>query len=276
MRNLTKADEVKQFLANHAAPPEIELVGGPFDGLTLSPETIFVDAIFPTSPAIVEDLVRMHDWGNDFDSITSLSHYQLNVVNESLHYQFQGQLSPRKRFDLEKEDWQMNASISSRESSSAQNGDQPTPASLGWNERWANLLDTQFVIPGTRIRFGADFLLGLLPGLGDAVSLGFSGILVAAMARQGASPLLLVRMLINILLDAVVGAIPVLGNLFDLFYRANSRNVKLMRQHYREGKHRGSVWPLVIGVLAVTATGLVLLGWLLMVIFRAIWPDAAG
>lgn len=108
---------------------------------------------------------------------------------------------------------------------------------LKWMDAWADLLDARFKIPGTHIRFGLDFLLGLVPGIGDAISLGFSGILVATMAKHGASPWLVVRMLINVLLDATLGSVPLVGNLFDLFFKANHRNAKLLRQHY---EHRNA------------------------------------
>jgi len=69
-----------------------------------------------------------------------------------------------------------------------------------------------------------------------------------------------------VLLDAVVGTVPIAGNLFDLFYKANYRNLELMREHYNEGKHSGSVWPIMLGVVAfigaVFAALVVLLIWL--------------
>jgi hypothetical protein len=120
---------------------------------------------------------------------------------------------------------------------------------LKWIDGFSRLLDTKFRIPGTDVRFGADFLLGLVPGAGDMVSLAMSGVLVATMAKNGASGMLAAKMLFNVALDALVGTIPILGNIFDLFYKANYRNAVLMREYYDEGDHQGSVWPVVIGVL---------------------------
>ena len=141
------------------------------------------------------------------------------------------------------------------------NDDQPTAASpvvdpktagelcrVDWFTR---ILDTKFVIPGTKIRFGLDFLLGFVPGIGDTISLGLSGVLIATMAKHGASGRLVVRMLINVLVDAIVGAVPFLGNVFDLFFKANSRNLVLMQEYYRQDKHRGSVWPVLLMIAAV-------------------------
>lgn len=120
---------------------------------------------------------------------------------------------------------------------------------LKWVDGFSRLLDTKFKIPGTDIRFGADFLLGLVPGAGDLISLGMSGVLVATMAKNGASGMLVARMLVNVALDALVGTIPVVGNIFDLVYKANYRNALLMREYYEEGEHQGSVWPVVLGVV---------------------------
>ncbi|TWU16649.1 DUF4112 domain-containing protein [Allorhodopirellula heiligendammensis] len=119
---------------------------------------------------------------------------------------------------------------------------------MRWVDGTSNLLDAKYRIPGTRIRFGLDFLMGLVPGAGDAVSLGFSGLLIATMAKNGASLRLILLMLGNVILDAVVGAVPILGNLFDLVFRANIRNARLMREHYEQGKHHAHPWPILLGI----------------------------
>ncbi|KLU01488.1 protein containing DUF4112 [Rhodopirellula islandica] len=134
--------------------------------------------------------------------------------------------------------------------------------SLRWVDRYSRLLDTRFRIPGTKVRFGLDFLLGLVPGAGDAISMGLSGILIATMAKNGASPRLVLRMLTNVGLDALVGTIPILGNLFDLFYKANHRNLLLLREYYVEDKHRRSIWPIL---MAIVITLIILLGLMVMI-----------
>ena len=116
-------------------------------------------------------------------------------------------------------------------------------------ETFARLLDSQFTIPGTNIKFGLDAIVGLLPVGGDAASFLASSGLVLVMARNGASGAVVARMVFNIALDALIGAIPVLGDLFDVAFKANNRNVKLLRAHYQEGKHRGSGWPIFIVAL---------------------------
>ena len=142
---------------------------------------------------------------------------------------------------------------------------------LRWVDGFSRLLDTRFKIPGTDIRFGLDFLIGLLPVGGNLITLGMSGTLVATMARHGASPLLVARMLFNVALDAIVGAVPVLGNIFDLVYKANYRNAELMREYYEEGRHRGSVWPVLLGILVTVLVIAGLLVWVAVWLLGAVW-----
>lgn len=151
------------------------------------------------------------------------------------------------------------------------NEHQRSVAQLAWVDRFGRLLDTRFRIPGTQVRFGLDFLLGIFPYAGDIISLVFSGLMVATMARHGASGMLVVRMLGNVALDALVGTIPFLGDVFDLFYKANIRNLQLMREHYGEGKHEGSAWPVVIGVVLIILFILGLVGWLAWQILSWTW-----
>jgi hypothetical protein len=145
---------------------------------------------------------------------------------------------------------------------------QPPPATsfdaderLRWVERIARLMDSQFQLPGTSFRFGLDPLLGLLPVVGDLSTFAVSGALLLTMMRHGASGAVVVRMVLNILLDTVVGAIPVLGNIFDFAYKSNDRNVALLRRHYAEGRHAGSGKGLILVALLALATVFGLVGW---------------
>lgn len=149
--------------------------------------------------------------------------------------------------------------------------DQRAVPQLRWIDGFSRLLDTKFRIPGTDMRFGLDFLLGLVPGAGDIISLGMSGILVATMAKNGASPMLAARMLVNVALDAIVGTIPIIGNIFDLVYKANYRNAVLMREYYQEGQHQGSVWPVVVGVVVGIAVIFVLTIWAAVAMISWLW-----
>ena len=92
----------------------------------------------------------------------------------------------------------------------------------------ARVLDEAIRIPGTNIRIGLDALLGLLPGGGDVAGGLFSGLIILQAARSGAPTSVLGRMLGNVALDVIVGAIPILGDVFDVAWRANTRNVRLL------------------------------------------------
>ena len=120
---------------------------------------------------------------------------------------------------------------------------------LIWVERVSKLLDDQFRIPGTQFRFGLDPIINLIPFAGDISGYILSSVLVLTMARSGVSRKVIVLMILNITLDAVIGAIPFIGQVFDFYYKANSRNVKLLREHYQEGKHSGSGTGVIIGIV---------------------------
>lgn len=92
----------------------------------------------------------------------------------------------------------------------------------------ARVLDEAIRIPGTNIRIGLDALLGLLPGGGDVAGGLFSGLIILQAARSGAPTPVLGRMLANVAIDVVLGAIPLIGDIFDVAWRANSRNVRLL------------------------------------------------
>ena len=96
---------------------------------------------------------------------------------------------------------------------------------------WANLLDSRFTIPGTRIRFGIDPLLSLVPGIGDVATPAFTVLLLVQGVRQGVPKVVLMRMLGNALIDALVGVVPIAGDVGDLFWRANQKNMGLLERH---------------------------------------------
>ncbi len=98
-------------------------------------------------------------------------------------------------------------------------------------ETLATMLDTAFIVPGTNFRFGFDGLIGLVPGIGDAVTTALSLWLVKEAHALGAPKHLIVRMLGNIAIDGVVGAVPLLGDAFDLVWKSNRRNMHLLRGH---------------------------------------------
>jgi hypothetical protein len=98
-------------------------------------------------------------------------------------------------------------------------------------DRLATLLDTRFVIPFTKFRFGADSLIGLAPGFGDAVTTALALYIVYEAHRLGAPKAVLARMLGNVAIDGMIGVVPVAGDVFDVMFRANRRNVRILREH---------------------------------------------
>jgi hypothetical protein len=138
------------------------------------------------------------------------------------------------------------------------------PAQLEHLRALSRLLDNAFVIPGTRYRFGLDALIGLVPGLGDAVSAVFSSYLVLQASRLGAPRSVVTRMIANIAVDTLVGWVPILGDLFDVAWKSNVRNMALLEQHLQQpaAARAGSRRSLVLlgGVLLLLVTGAVVLG----------------
>ena len=125
-------------------------------------------------------------------------------------------------------------------------------------DRYAWLLDSRFRIPGTGIRIGIDGLVGLVPVLGDLVGMILSMVILYEAVRCRAGKGVLLRMGGNILLEFVIGVVPLLGDAFDIYWRANLRNARLLRNHVRKRlqpapprHHRRKVWLLVVlvGVL---------------------------
>jgi hypothetical protein len=125
----------------------------------------------------------------------------------------------------------------------------------------AKLMDAQFTVPGTNFKFGLDGIIGLIPGAGDISTFAVSAYLLTIMARNGASGYVMARMVLNVVVDAVVGMIPILGDLFDIAFKANMRNLKLMKEHYVEGRHKGGAWKILVPVLLL----------LLIVVGGVIW-----
>lgn len=126
-------------------------------------------------------------------------------------------------------------------------------------ERLATLLDNAIPIPGTRFRIGLDPLLGLLPGLGDALGALASAWIVVEAARLGASRIVLTRMLYNIAVDTLVGAVPGAGDLFDFVWKSDAKNVALLRRHLEQPDvvHRASRRLLLAVLVLLAGTALV-------------------
>jgi hypothetical protein len=113
---------------------------------------------------------------------------------------------------------------------------------LQWLDRVAHWMDNSIPIPFLNYRIGLDAVVGLIPGVGDATTLAVSGLMILAITRHGVSFWVLLKMVWNIILDALVGSIPVLGDFFDMTFKANRKNMVLLKTHYDEDGYRMNGW----------------------------------
>ena len=146
---------------------------------------------------------------------------------------------------------------------SALSANSKTSTILNQVDRLAWLLDNSIHIPIINYRIGLDALIGLIPGLGDAAGLVVSSFIVLQAMRLGAPRAILGRMVLNIVIEAVVGLIPVLGDFFDATFKANVRNVRLLRLAFADPTNsrvinQASGKGLIAAVLA-GLTGLIVL-----------------
>lgn len=118
-----------------------------------------------------------------------------------------------------------------------------------WAEHLTRMLDDVVRIPGTQIRIGLDGILGaLLPTAGDAITAIGSISLLALAVRQGVPTSVLLRMLLNIAIDAFIGAFPIIGDWFDFAFKSNRRNLELLKVHARGGN--SGLRPIDIAIVA--------------------------
>src|ERR1700730_15656574 len=133
------------------------------------------------------------------------------------------------------------------------------PASNEHLDYIAALLDDIFRIPGTQIRFGLDALIGWVPGIGDAMAGIASFLIVFASWRRGAKSITLVRMIANVLLETTIGAIPVAGDVFHVFWKANRRNYRLlMREKEQPGANTRRDWMFLAVILFAVGAAVVI------------------
>ncbi len=120
-----------------------------------------------------------------------------------------------------------------------------------WAERLVTLLDDRFRIPGTNVRFGLDPVIGILfPGIGDAVTGTGSIGLLALAVRRGVPRVVLWRMVLNVLIDTVFGSLPLVGDIFDVAFKANRRNLNLILEH-ESPDSKPTAWDYVVVALGV-------------------------
>lgn len=103
---------------------------------------------------------------------------------------------------------------------------------LGDLDRLADLMDSAIGIPGTRFRLGLDGILGLIPGVGDAATVLPAGYILYRAWQLGVPPSVLRRMIVNSGVDLAVGTVPLLGDVFDMAFKSNRRNLRILRAHF--------------------------------------------
>lgn len=144
--------------------------------------------------------------------------------------------------------------------------------------KWLALVMDEFIrVPGTKFKFGLDPLLGLLPGLGDTGSALVSAFALIQAARLGVPKILLARMSLNILINELVGIVPVVGDAFSFWFKSNARNYQIIKNHAAApGVARRSDWIFVMAVLVVLGA-IVLCGLLIsLFIIQQIAKTLAG
>jgi hypothetical protein len=143
-----------------------------------------------------------------------------------------------------------------------------TPVDLEALRRWATLLDSAFRVPGTNIRFGLDAIVGLIPGLGDLSAPVFAAVLLVTGFRLRLPAVVQFRMVANAAIDMLLGLVPFAGDLVDVAWKANLRNLALLERHARPGvpPSRGDYVFVMVCVIVLTFLALapiVLLGYVL-------------
>lgn len=125
--------------------------------------------------------------------------------------------------------------------------------------RWAELLDSAFRVPGTNVRFGFDAIVGVIPGLGDLAAPLFTVLLLLHGMRRGVPAVVQARMVLNAIIDMLLGLVPVAGDLADVAWKANLRNLALLERHSRPGvtPQAGDYLFVFLCVLAVLVIALI-------------------
>lgn len=116
---------------------------------------------------------------------------------------------------------------------------------------WQQFLDEAFAVPYTSIRFGWDSIIGLVPGAGDVVAALFGMVILVHAYRMRVPGIVQVRMVINLAIDLAIGIVPVAGDIADVFWKANTRNLALLERHMSpERPPTSGDWAFVLVVTA--------------------------
>jgi hypothetical protein len=129
------------------------------------------------------------------------------------------------------------------------------------------LMDGAFRIPGTNVRVGLDPILGFfLPGVGDIIGVTPSILLLTLAVRRGVPPVIVLRMLLHVTVDSLIGAVPILGDLFDVVYRSNEKNLALLEAHWSPERKPRPADYLIVGLAVLIVGALALLPLLLVAV----------
>lgn len=138
--------------------------------------------------------------------------------------------------------------------------------------RLARLLDSSIGLPGTRFRIGLDGLIGLIPGVGDAIGALLSSYILAEAARLNVPKTVILQMGLNVLVDTLLGIIPILGDFFDMAWKANLRNVRLLDAYAENPRGVTTSSRLIVGVVALVLGAVIILITVLgFMLLRALW-----
>ena len=142
-------------------------------------------------------------------------------------------------------------------------------------ELLAKALDTAVKIPGTRLYLGLDPLVGLIPGLGDALANLLGTVILVLAARLQVPKIVMARMSLNLLINGTIGAIPIVGDLFSVWFRSHARNAKLLRQaasqpHRRTEQDWLYVTGIIVGTVILMLLAIALVLWIVVKLWAAI------
>ena len=138
-------------------------------------------------------------------------------------------------------------------------------------------MDNIFVIPGTGIRFGLDPLIGLIPGLGDGSTALISAMLIFRGAKAGLPKIVLTRMALNVFLNAVGGAVPVVGDIFSVWFKSNQMNYVLYQKHLQQATlSKKTDWLFVTGLFVILGLFVVLVIVLSVILLKLVWKFIAS
>lgn len=137
----------------------------------------------------------------------------------------------------------------------------------------AQLLDSAFCIPGTRIRIGLDPLLGLIPGVGDVIANLIGSSILFFAAQLQVPKIIMTRMALNMGINTVLGAIPGLGDLFSIWFRSNEKNAQLLRRYTTQPTNRATPGDWIFVILLLVALFSLVVGTLILVVLgiQKIW-----